>query len=105
MGLQAQKFSGVFINARPTAGTRNTSPLLFLPRGETVFASQEPAGEYDRFAAKSIKNHRHTHAAGPDVLYGLFQNDCLCILDETLQTFVLAVHRGAWTRTWLLSLI
>ncbi len=30
--------------------------------------------------------------AGPDVLYGIFQNDFICILDETLQTFVLAVH-------------
>ncbi len=38
------------------------------------------------------ENHRHTHAAGPEVLYGLFLNDFLCILDETLQAIVLAVQ-------------
>ena len=27
VGLQAQKFGGVFINARPRAGTRKTSPF------------------------------------------------------------------------------
>ncbi len=75
VGLQAQKFGGVFINARPRAGTRKTS---FLYLEEKHFLSRRS------LLADINDNHRHTHAAGTEVLYGFFQNDLLCILDKTL---------------------
>ncbi len=105
VGLQAHKFGGVFINARPRAPTRKTSPFdllltlrRFFYREEIQFLSRRSLLLLTTTIGMRMRRGLRCFTAYSKSIYFAFWT-------KHCKQSCLPSNRGAWTRTWLFSLI